>query len=279
MSEAILVLLRHPEEAHSLLGAAARLAEIMGGARVNTLAVCETIQIAPSFAATLADRGAALLDAREEERERVAALRRLCDAWTARAARPTIDLHWFETEGRTADIVAQWGRRADVIVTGRPSPGDWLGQQMFKAALLGTDRPILMVPPEPAFPQMSAAFGRSIAIAWRHEKQTLRAVLPALRWFTSAEKVHVLAGMRDTAQSPDLPTVLLEHGLRASLHVHVLSLRRGPFGQTLLDVARDLAADLLVMGAYVHSPLRGLIFGGVTRHMLARADLPVLMRH
>lgn len=277
MPEAILVLLRHPEEAHSLLGAAARLAETMGGARVNTLAVCETIQIAPSFAATLADRGAALLDAREEERERVVALRGLCDAWAAPAARPTTDLHWFEAEGRTADIVAQWGRRADVIVTGRPSPGDWLGQQMFKAALLGTDRPILMVPPEPAFPQMSAAFGRSIAIAWRHEKQTLRAVLPALRWFTSAEKVHVLVGVRDAAQSPDLPTVLLERGLNASLHV--LSLRRGPFGQTLLDVAHDLAADLLVMGAYVHSPLRGLIFGGVTRHMLASADLPVLMRH
>jgi hypothetical protein len=26
------------------------------------------------------------------------------------------------------------------------------------------------------------------------------------------------------------------------------------------------------MGAYVHSPLRGLIFGGVTHHMLAGAD-------
>jgi nucleotide-binding universal stress UspA family protein len=277
MSEAILVLLRHPEEGRSLLGAAERLAEIMGGARLNTLAVCETVQIAPSFAATLADRSAALLEAREEERQRVVALRTLCDAWTARAARPTTDLHWFEAEGRTTDIVAQWGRRADVVVTGRPLAGDWLGQQMFNAALLGTDRPVLMVPPEPALPQMSAAFGRSIAIAWRHEKETLRAVLPALRWLTSAEEVHVLIGVRDTAQSPELPAVLLEHGLRASLHV--LSLQKGPFGQTLLDVAHDLGADLLVMGAYVHSPLHGHIFGGVTQHMLARADLPVLMRH
>jgi nucleotide-binding universal stress UspA family protein len=277
MSEAILVLPRRLEEVSSLLSAAARFAEIIGGARVNILGVCETNQIAPSFAATLADRGAALLDAREEERERVVTLRELCDAWTAQAARPMIDLHWFEAEGSTADIVAQWGRRADVIVAGRPSPEDWLGQQMFTAALLGTDRPILMVPPESALPEMSAAFGRSIAIAWRHEKQTLRAVLPALRWLTSAEEVHVLVGVRNTAQSPDLPTVLLEHGLRASLHV--LSLRQGPFGQTLLDVAHDLGCDLLVMGAYVHSPLRSLIFGGVTRHMLACADLPVLMRH
>lgn len=298
MSEAILVLLRHPEEARSLLGAAARLAETMGGARVNTLAVCETDRIAPSFSATLADRGAALLEAREEEHDRVVALRGLCDAWAARAVRPTTDLHWFEAEGSTTDIVTHWGRRADVIVAGRPSPEDWLGQQMFKAALLGTDRPILMVPSEralpemstasgrsgdlmmssePPLPELSAGFARSIAIAWRDEKQTLRTVLPALRWLTSAEEVHVLVGVHDTAQSPELPPVLIEHGVRASLHV--LPLGRNSFGQTLLDVAHGLAVDLLVMGAYVHSPLRGLIFGGVTRHMLACADLPVLMRH
>ncbi|HWI29650.1 MAG TPA: universal stress protein [Stellaceae bacterium] len=319
MSEAILVLLRHPEEARSLLGAAAGLAETMGGARVNTLAVCETDRIAPSFSATLAERAAALLDAKEEEHERVVALRGLCDAWTARAVRPTTDLHWFEAEGSTTDIVTHWGRRADVIVAGRPSPGDWLGQQMFKSALLGTDRPVLMVPlepavpatgaasgrsdepmapsgaalpemraasgrpgdlmvpQEPALPEMSAGFGGSIAIAWRDEKQTLRAVLPALRWLTSAREVHVLVGVHDTAQSPELPPVLMEHGVRANLHV--LSLDRSPFGQTLLAVAHDLGVDLLVMGAYVHSPLRGLIFGGVTRHMLAAADLPVLMRH
>ncbi len=40
-----------------------------------------------------------------------------------------------------------------------------------------------------------------------------------------------------------------------------------------------LGADLLVMGAYHHSALREMIFGGVTWYMLDHADLPVLMRH
>ena len=53
----------------------------------------------------------------------------------------------------------------------------------------------------------------------------------------------------------------------------------GPFGQTLLDEAHRVAADLLVMGAYAHSPLRELLLGGVTRYMLTHADLPILMRH
>ena len=35
--------------------------------------------------------------------------------------------------------------------------------------------------------------------------------------------------------------------------------------------------DLVVMGAYSHSRLRQLILGGVTRHVLENADIPVLM--
>jgi len=71
--------------------------------------------------------------------------------------------------------------------------------------------------------------------------------------------------------------VLLEHGIAAQLHV--LRIGAEPFGETLLQAAHRLGADLLVMGAYAHSPLRELILGGVTRYMLEHADLPVFMRH
>jgi nucleotide-binding universal stress UspA family protein len=74
-----------------------------------------------------------------------------------------------------------------------------------------------------------------------------------------------------------MPRVLLEHGISAQLHV--LPIGSEPFGRTLLDAVHRLPADLLVMGAYAHSPLRELILGGVTQYMLDHADLPVLMRH
>jgi len=48
-------------------------------------------------------------------------------------------------------------------------------------------------------------------------------------------------------------------------------------GAGLLGAARDFGADLLCMGAYSHSRLRQLILGGVTRHVLENADIPVLM--
>jgi len=43
--------------------------------------------------------------------------------------------------------------------------------------------------------------------------------------------------------------------------------------------ARDVDADLLVMGAYGHSRFREAILGGATRNMLERTDVPVFMAH
>jgi nucleotide-binding universal stress UspA family protein len=74
-----------------------------------------------------------------------------------------------------------------------------------------------------------------------------------------------------------MPRVLLEHGIAAELHR--LPIGSEPFGQTLLGAVHRVSADVLVMGAYAHSPLRELILGGVTRYMLDYADLPVFMRH
>ncbi|TIL62994.1 MAG: universal stress protein, partial [Mesorhizobium sp.] len=50
---------------------------------------------------------------------------------------------------------------------------------------------------------------------------------------------------------------------------------------SVVDVLRrhalDIAADLMVMGAYGHSRLRERIFGGVTVSMLEDPSMPILM--
>jgi nucleotide-binding universal stress UspA family protein len=38
-----------------------------------------------------------------------------------------------------------------------------------------------------------------------------------------------------------------------------------------------VGGDLLIKGAYTQSRLRQMIFGGATSHILAEANLPVLM--
>lgn len=275
MPQSILVLLRRPENAIFLLNAAARLANIMEFACINALALEETIELTPAAATTLAGRSEEVLAAKEDERRRVLDLKDIFTEWATRVANHA-DALWFEAEGSASGLVVRWGQRADVIVAARPSPDDRVDREVFRMALLGTDRPVLMVPPPTAHP-LNATFGQRIAIAWRDERQALRAVLAALRWLPCTEEMHVLVGLRNPKQTVDIPRVLVEHRIPARLHA--LAIHPGPFGQRLLDTTHYLGADLLVMGAYAHQPLREMIFGGVTRHILAHADLPVLMRH
>ena len=50
-------------------------------------------------------------------------------------------------------------------------------------------------------------------------------------------------------------------------------------GEALSMRARDLGANLLVMGAYGHTRLREYVFGGATRFMLNKILIPTLMSH
>jgi nucleotide-binding universal stress UspA family protein len=277
MSDVCLVVLVRPDAAPALLDAARRLTDLMDCACINVLAVRESNAVPPLSAEVVIDEADAYLIERARERERIAALKTVFDKWVAEAGPLAAITHWAEAEGSAAAIVGERGSRTDLIVAGAPAEDDAVSRQAFRAALFGTDRPVLMVPVLMSPRNAPATFGRCVAIAWRDDKQTARAVLPALRCLQTAERVHVITGMRDRVERPLMPRILVEHGIQAELHV--LPIGSGPFGQALLDEAHTVGADLLVMGAYAHSPLRELLLGGVTRYMLTHADLPILMRH
>jgi nucleotide-binding universal stress UspA family protein len=272
MSDVILVVLDRPEAATHLLYAAERLAVLAGGARVNVLA----IRTPPGYAALTseANLSGGLLEALgAEEDQRVAALEATSSNWVAGLSEAPFTARWSSVEGLADPVVGDAGRRADFVVVARPASDDVEPtRRVFHAALFRTERPVLVVPPGRA-----VAFGNRLAIAWRDDARAAKAVLPALRCLARAEQVHVLAGVRQGAGPPALPQIFLDHGIKAELHL--LPIGVGAFGQVLLEKAHQLGADMLVMGAYAHSPLREAILGGVTRYMLAHADLPVLMRH
>ena len=49
--------------------------------------------------------------------------------------------------------------------------------------------------------------------------------------------------------------------------------------EVLLDRASAVGADLIVMGGYGHSQLREAIFGGVSREMIEKTTIPLLVSH
>jgi len=67
------------------------------------------------------------------------------------------------------------------------------------------------------------------------------------------------------------------HGMQASACA-IKDTGQSP-AQAIIEAALAAEATLLVMGAYGHSRARELIFGGVTRHVLEGAKIPVLLSH
>jgi nucleotide-binding universal stress UspA family protein len=64
---------------------------------------------------------------------------------------------------------------------------------------------------------------------------------------------------------PTNPTLRIEHVLR-----------EGPTVNTVVETARELAADLIVMGTHGHTGFRRLILGSVAEEVLRHAPCPVL---
>ena len=277
MGEAALVLLDRPQTAPGLLEAASRLAALEGGGRVEVLAwrTPPLAALLPSEEVLTADRAEELRAAREDWGGRLAAL---LAAWRGQAARRGIAMEVLEVEGELAPVISRRGRaaRAVVVASRAGHPGAHT-RQALHAALFDTEQPVLVVPPGWRPDPAGGGFGRVIAIAWKDDARAPLAVRAALPLLARAERVHVLRALPPHRAGGGLPAILAEHGIAAA--VHELPVPQGSVGARLLAGAHECGADMMVMGAYAHGEWREAMLGGVTRHMLEHADIPLLMRH
>ena len=192
----------------------------------------------------------------------------------ARADRVTVSFR--QAEGNVTDRLTEAARLADLVVFGPLQESDKAGlTDAFVQTLTETDRPVLL-----ATAEAPAAFARRIAIGWDGKNAASQAVSAALPYLVRAEAVEVLSVRRAGASpqpSGDLREYLALHGVASSERIIERSTRGT--GEVLLDGAMEGGADLLVVGGYGHSRIRESLIGGVTRHVITHARLPVFMVH
>ncbi len=95
---------------------------------------------------------------------------------------------WREVVGRIEDVVPAEGRLADLIVFAHTTlDADTQGYATMETALLGTGRPLLLVPKT-----LPATIGRTVAVAWNGKIEASRALAAALPFLRSADRVHAL---------------------------------------------------------------------------------------
>ena len=147
-----------------------------------------------------------------------------------------------------------------------------------RVSLRGT-RPVLVVPDA----WRGAALPGTVVAGWDGGPCALRAIAAALPLLQRTDSVKLalvnpehLPGLHGEEPGADMALYLARHGVK----VEVVVERTGATaGNTLAALARDCGAGLMVSGAYGHNRFREWVLGGVTRELLERAPVPLLIAH
>lgn len=186
---------------------------------------------------------------------------------------------WRELEGERNEVIGSYGRLFDLVVIARTPPDvapDWLSA--CEAALFYCGRPVLVGPS-----RLPETVGETVVVAWNGSTETARTLALARPLLRGAASVTVLSVTRATGGMVPGPggDEVAAHLAAAGINAvaKAVPAKGRSAGEALLDEAKALGADLLVKGAFTHSRLRQMVFGGTTRHVLATADIPVLIAH
>jgi nucleotide-binding universal stress UspA family protein len=177
------------------------------------------------------------------------------------------------------ELLARTARRFDLTILPQADPEDeWSGEVMTEATLLGSGRPILIVP---YFLEGVIKFDR-ILVCWDGSHNAARAIADAMPFLTRAKQVEVVTVAVDERSDDGIAGLCIAHHL--ARHDVIVEVRNiVAHGQDLSLRIRSHAAqqssDLIVMGGYGHSRLREFVLGGATRDILESTVAPTLMSH
>lgn len=179
-------------------------------------------------------------------------------------------------EGPADVVIAEEARLSDLVVLPLPgASGHASLKQIIETTLLNGRSPVLLVPRE-----KRDIHGAKAVIGWDGGATAARAVAAAIPMLKAASSIEILSistGGIETTEMDRLRDYLRLHGLSAT--EHGINPGGQTYGAALLDGAVRAEAGVLVLGAYGHSRWRELVLGGVTRHVLAEATLPIFMAH
>jgi nucleotide-binding universal stress UspA family protein len=190
--------------------------------------------------------------------------------------RPTaLTAEWIESEAAVSHELASLARTSDLVVLARtareyaPASDEALHGTLFESG-----RPVLVVPGavEPR------AF-ETVLIAWNDSREAALAVAAAWSLIGRAKRIVVFVGSANDARRQAANRFSRQIGWRGYAPPTVVFDESNDPGAALLRTAQRDGADLIVMGAYTHSRLRHLVFGGVTSRVLSESATPILMAH
>lgn len=258
----------------SLLESARRVA-VQFGAKVDVRFIRPSASDAALYDAGYGFASAGLIEQIEEEGKAAAGRAKAqFDSWCGYHGGKA-EMSWTEEEGQTGAVVARRGCLADLILLQRAAPKMQAIDEAFEASVFGAGKMVLLVDEK-----LSERYLDHAMIAWNESTESARAVAQSLPFLAKCGRVSIFAAADEGGDVPDLTDLidyLALHGVKAQPLVD------GPIAgsvkEAMMNVARGAEVTLLVLGAYTHSRVRQMLFGGVTQHVLTTPGLPALMAH
>lgn len=190
--------------------------------------------------------------------------------------RDGLSASFHEARGNFADRVTLASRLSDVVVFGPLQEGDKPGlTEAFESVLLQSGRPVVL-----AAHAAPKSFAERVAMSWDGSIASAHALTAAMPYLAAAKSMELLMVQRageDPITADEPREYLSLYGLACTGRTIEASAK--PIGQSLLEGAAAGGADLLVLGGYGHSRLRQLFAGGVTKHVVSHADIPLFLVH
>jgi len=187
---------------------------------------------------------------------------------------------WGELAGEVEPILTRVGRVNDFVIVDQPDPAQPFTGRALDTALFSVGRPTLMIGAPVTFNPL-----HHVVIAWNGSLEATRLVGQSITLLREATRVTVIHAKTGTGPdryedtlAADLCGYLRWHGIVAEA-VTLPAFEGMPAGAALLTEAEKRKASMLALGAYTHSRVREFLLGGVTRHVIENARLPVLMAH
>ncbi|MGK7058725.1 universal stress protein [Bradyrhizobium sp. 1050_B9_N1_2] len=247
------------------------------GARITALALEEDVFARP----TVISPGE--LDSAEASGSReVSDVQQLLNAFTNAASRANIRAQSRSGKvpaDQIASILAEHARFSDLTLV-PVRPHDSRTERIIETLLFESGRPLLLCP-EQHVDELRPEF-ENVMIAWDHSARAARAVGDALPILQAAASVRVVTVADDKVDAvvqsgTALVDHLREHGVYASFE----TTKGGgsSIGKVLGSWANSHAMDAIVMGAYHHSRLNEIVWGGVTKTVIGQPPCWVMISH
>ncbi len=169
----------------------------------------------------------------------------------------------------------------DLVIVEHANPAEVPDTLNPEVIVMETGVPVLILPRGWVATDGTDAID-TILIAWNASREARRAVADAMPFLTAATKVQLLVvdGEKEKEKHGEEPGADAAHYLarhKVPVEVDLQSSYGRAINEVILSRARDLKADLVVIGAYSHGRTAQRLFGGVTRSLLSQASVPLLI--